>query len=244
MKEIKTRIYYFNTLNTINQEVILSSEDSHYLVNVLRLKNNDQIALFNSIDGEWLAKVNNINKNSSKVILLEKIKEANINNTSIHLMYAPLKNTASSFLLEKITELGVTDITQVITTRTTNKPIDIKKIELKIKQAVEQCGRLSVPKVYASKSLKQLLFSLEATDSKLIWLNEQQTGEDLLTAISNNTQPINILIGPEGGFSAEEIDMLKHHPKVTPSYLKGNILKAETAAIISVAMSVYLKTNN
>lgn len=233
----ETRIYHNEEL-ALNKVITINKEESHHLVNVLKLKNNDFISLFNASCGEWLAKITQAHKNATEVIICYQIKKTEDISKKINLYYAPLKNTASSILLEKITEIGVTSITQVITDKTTNKPIATDKMVLKLKKAVQQCGRLSFPTINTTIQLTHLLNSLTHT---VIWLNERQTGDSLATLLQNyKDDTISFLIGPEGGFSVNEQDMLSKSPHILQSFLQGNILRAETAGIAAVTLASYI----
>lgn len=228
------RIYYFGNIE-INKHIILPEPDSLHIIKVLRLEKDAYVNVFNE-NGEWISKIIDKNKTKAKILPIQKIKDSETTDKWIHLLFAPLKNTANSFLITKATELGVNEITQVITERTTNKALDIDKLMLKSKEAAQQCGRLSLPKINKTVNLTYIINNLTYN---VFWLNENQNGKELQNIVSNYTKPINLLIGPEGGFSKNEINMLKCN-LITPVYLKGNILKAETAAIISVGLSKYL----
>lgn len=228
------RIYHFSNIE-INKPIILPEQDSLHVIKVLRLVQNNYVNIFNE-NGEWISKIIDNNKNKAKVLPIEKIKDSESIHKWVHLFFSPLKSTANTFLIAKATELGVNEITQVITERTNNKPLEVDKLVLKSKEAAQQCGRLTLPKINKTVSLTSLLNNL---NYKILWLNENQNGKELQQIIPTCGNQISLLIGPEGGFSKNEIDILKCN-LITSVYLKGNILKAETAAVISVALSTYL----
>lgn len=230
------RIYYPFPISN-NNTIVLPKADSHHLINVLRLTKDNEVNLFNQ-HGEWITKIIEANKIATKLLVTKQIKFKESLDKKINLFYAPLKNTPNGFLITKATELGVTEITQIITAQTTNKPLEIPKVELKAKQAAEQCGRLTLPKINYTTSLIDLLKNL---NSPLLWLNEQQIGTNFVDAIKNNqfNNTTNLLVGPEGGFNIEEFNILSNNNFVIPVFLNGNILKAETAAIVAIALAVY-----
>ena len=101
------RIYTQHSLNSDNH-ITLTSSQIHYLKNVLRIKINDYIRIFNGLDGEWLAKVQTIKKKEIDLILEKKIKDQN-NSSRIDIFFSPIKKDRINILVQKCTELGIFD---------------------------------------------------------------------------------------------------------------------------------------
>lgn len=234
--KIKSR-FYINS-QPLRVELCLAIKDApfHHLSSVLRSQVGDDISLFNEIDGEFLATITSLNKKEAQVELLSITKEPYINKFNIHLAFAPLKKDANDYALEKSCELGITEVTQVITQNTVNKPLDVDKINQKILQASQQCERLDIPKINVSSSLSKFLDIHK--NKKIFWLYERSSehtfSEYLQANIKENFNDIIILIGPEGGFSDAEVELLKSLDFITQVHLNTNILRAETACIVAL----------
>lgn len=231
------RIYYSSKI-TSSTTCTLEKIDSHHLISVLRLNEGEHLALFNA-QGEWLCEITKANKKAAVVLPIKQLKKEETPLRKIKLFYSPLKSSATAFLLPKATELGVSNLTQVITDRTVNKPLENEKIYAKIKEAAQQCGRLSIPKVEVTISLKNLISSLDNSQNSLFWLNEDQQGLSISQAVTtlNQNEECGFLIGPEGGFTDAEKNSLKACRGIVPVFLKGNILRAETACLAALALA-------
>ncbi len=234
--KIKSR-FYINAYNlTEKRSLVLKDDIFHHLYNVLRCKVNDYISLFNEIDGEFLAQIISLNKKEAEVILKHQIYKPKKKEINIHLAYAPLKKDANNYVLEKSCELGVTEITQVITQNTVNKPLDTDKIRQKLIFASQQCERLDVPIVNQPISLKKFLDTNK--NKKIFWLYERESQYTLSEYLNKYSKEkfndIIILIGPEGGFSETEVSILKTLDFITQVHINTNILRAETACVVSL----------
>ena len=157
------------------------------------------------------------------------------------MFYAPLKKDANDFVIEKTTELGITSICNIITHRCVNKPILLEKMISKVISAVEQCGRLDVPYINAPLHLQNLLNDIDSpkyNNYLFIWLNENSTGisiTDMKSKMhSNEYKNIAFIVGPEGGFTEQEQNLLLNNNKINAIHLNTNILKAETACIATL----------
>lgn len=229
----KTRIFFPQVLE-IQSNITLEQDDFNHLIHVLRCKVGDIIGIFNNIHGEFRAEIIAINKKNLLIEVLEKIREPIVYNHNLHLAYAPLKKDATDCLLEKATELGVNTITQIISARCVNNPLDVNKINSKIINATQQCERLDVPTTNPTFKLKDFVTQYQSK-AHIFWLNEFFLGSTLTTTLRDIQliyPEIIFLIGPEGGFAQEEVDFLRQY--TTAVYFNANILKAETAAIASL----------
>jgi 16S rRNA (uracil1498-N3)-methyltransferase len=231
IKKAKTRVYIKEQI-TQNSCLDIKADQAHHISVVLRIGTGDYISIFNETHGEFLGKVIKASKNNVEVEIVEKLKDFIPEKNITNLFFAPLKKDATDFVIEKATELGITSITQVLTQYTVNKPIETNKLEQKLTQATQQCGRLDVPMI---NSPCKLTIILEKT-KHILWLNEKRLGVTLSEYVLKNNElnVFNILIGPEGGFSKEEFEILSTHKNVIPVYLNTNTLRAETACLASI----------
>ncbi len=230
----KIRIYVANKL-ICGQEFTLSEDKSHYLCNVMRLPAGAFISCFNSQDGEFDSQIVNINKKQTIVLPVAQIRQPT-QEPDVWLLFAPLKKDRMDFLIEKAVELGVSKLVPVITEYSITDKIRLERLQAQVIEASEQCERLSVPEVCPAVGLNAVI--KEWDDSRcLFFMDERGAGASIKQAFAQNqSDSIAIIIGPEGGFASAEADMLYSKKYVIPVSLGPRILRAETAAVASVAL--------
>lgn len=223
------RLYIVSDLK-IGQDIILSQEHSHYLVNVLRRSEGDMLRLFNGRDGEFIAELVRPHKKATHVVVKTCLLSQPGLERCIHLYFAPIKKQRLDFLIEKAVELGATDLHPVITQNTENRNIKHARMQAQMIEAAEQCERLMVPKLHEMVSFDQILSKLN--DSVLVALERGEyaaLGHELKEV--SISEPIRFFIGPEGGFTEDERASLLAHTHVKPVSLGHAILRAETACL-------------
>ena len=152
----------------------------------------------------------------------------------IWLAFAPIKNK-TDLVVEKAVELGVTALQIVYTRHAVVKSINREKLTAHAIEAAEQCGRHDVPRFEEYSELSSLLGQWPE-DRTLLYGDESGGGEPLKTLLpSLKNGKYAILIGPEGGFSADEHHMLKLAKNVNPFGMGPRILRADTAAVAALA---------
>jgi 16S rRNA (uracil1498-N3)-methyltransferase len=232
-----TRLFISTSLK--NDVITLTeSLDIHYLVKVMRKKEGDQLLIFNSFDGEYLVEIIEITKKTVCFKPIEKIREPK-EERQINLVFAPIKQARMSFLLEKATELGVTHLTPIQTKHSVVDKINLTKWNIYIKEASEQCRRISLPNIRPLQTLDKFLNSWPK-DHEIILCNEKEGSlalSDYLRKLPKDMS-VNIMIGPEGGFSAQELITLASKEFITSVHLGDNILRAETAALAALSMLI------
>ena len=190
------------------QSVPLSEAHTHYLLHVMRQRPGNQILVFNGQDGEWLCDIVELSKKKG----LLQVKQQTQKQTALPpltLCPALIKKENMDFVFQKATELGVTCIRPVLT-----------------QEAAEQCERLSVPELFEPTPLRRLLCDLPA-DTVLVCLSERGK----TTAPVPTNRPVAFLVGPEGGFTPEELDEIAQRPQTVFCHLGDTILRAETASV-------------
>ena len=210
------------------QSLTLEKTQSHYLSNVMRLTEGDTFKIFNGVHGEWLVKVVNPSKKAFEIEVLECIRPQ-IQEPYKALLFPPIRQNRMDFMIEKATELGVTDFYPILTDNTNVTKINPDRLRKIIIEAVEQSERLVVPEIHPLAPLRETLNSWDV--SKAIYVGaERQDVQSLSTA---DPVPAS-LVGPEGGFSPKEFAFFQKFDFVKPVSLGPNILRAETAAIVMV----------
>lgn len=207
-----------------DKEYALNKDQSHYLNNVMRKNVGDKIILFNKT--EWESVI--ILQGKINIVKLEKKLRDQTISPKINLIFAPIKLHRMNFLIEKATELNVTEFTPIITDHSVVDKINIERLRKIAIEASEQCERTTIPIFNEITTLPKLLGNFK---SELIFCNETEQSNKLVNTGSGDK---NILIGPEGGFSTKEIDLLNSLPFVRSVKISENILRAETAAIASI----------
>ena len=218
----------------------LSTEQVHYLRNVLRKTVGDSVRVFDGANGEWLLKINQLDKKKGTGILQQNLRpQPDTSPMVINLYFAPLKKQAQDMVIEKSTELGVTNLTPVITERTNSGKIRGDKIQSRIIEASEQCERLTLPTIHPSTDLQSVLAE---NNRPLLYCAESGTADPIATVVQNLlsnpavSQGIALLVGPEGGLSPAELAQLHNCPNAHAVSLGPRILRAETAVIAGLSV--------
>ncbi len=208
--------------------VVLPEPQAHYLKNVMRAEAGDDVRLFNGRDGEWHGVIDTLDKKKAILALQSQIRPQPPARRAVHLLFAPIKKARMEWLIEKSVELGATDLHPVITNHTEVRDINAERTRAQIVEAAEQCERLDIPQLHDIISLRAKLGSWPQDIPVLIGL-ERADAPALKNALPA-TGPLAFLIGPEGGFSAEEREYPANLPFLKPVSLGPDILRAETAA--------------
>lgn len=225
------RLYCVNNISN-NQIIISNYSDIHYLINVMRLKIGDKFLMFNAREGEYLFLITSITKNKLEVENVGLIRNYK-QEKKINLIFSPLKQHRMLYLFEKATELGVTTLTPVLTKHSVVDKLNYEKCNLYVKEAAEQCMRLSVPEIKPLMKLEQFI---QNWNSETIFFCNENEKERSFSAESKDF-PLNILIGPEGGFSEDEQQFLQKLDFIRSVHLGDLILRAETAAVFALALA-------
>lgn len=229
----------------------LSSEETHHLKNVLRLEKGDTVYIFNGAGVEYEGTIEALSRRAE--IKISKVRRTRIlSQVSLTLAQAMPKKKAMDFIIQKACELGVDEIFALDTEYTAFKLNKLQAEKVKDrweKIAVAACkqSRLDwIPVIHPPMSLKNFF---DGRDSKIFTLMPHpDPGLDPLSAVmkqfqepgfkEDETTPITILIGPEGGFSDQEVSLAKASG-VIPAYMGDLILRADTAAVVSIALLKY-----
>jgi 16S rRNA (uracil1498-N3)-methyltransferase len=229
--DAKIRLYVDQPLAP-GQAVALSQDQAHYLTGVMRLGVGAALLLFNGRDGEWRATLTNASKRGAIAVADTQTRPLHLP-PDLWLLFAPIKKARTDFIVEKAVELGVARILPVQTRHTNADRIRQDRLQAHAMEAAEQCGATYVPEVADLIALDKLLAQWPE-DRRLYWCDETALGQP--ATIQPTTGPAAILIGPEGGFSAEEAAKLRGKPNVMPLSLGPRILRADTAAVAALTL--------
>ena len=212
--------------------VALDPAQANYLGNVMRREAGDELLVFNGQSGEWLARISEVGKKRMTLAIVGRIREPELL-PDVTLAFAPIKRAQTDWLVEKATELGAARLQPVMTRRTVAERVRIDRLEAVAIEAAEQCGRTILPEIAAPLSLAQFLGAL---GTKRLYFADEAGGEPATTAISDGSAVI--LIGPEGGFAAEERNAIRACSNAVAISLGPRILRAETAGL--AALTAYM----
>lgn len=211
-----------------------AAEQAHYLRHVLRRNAGDALRVFNGRDGEWLVTITHADKKTVGAKTVQQLIAQPPAPAPVHLFCAPIKKARMDILIEKAVELGATHIHPVITQNTEVRQVNDDRLRAQIIEATEQCERLDVPALAAPLSLPQI--ADRAGSVTVFAAIERDPDAPLLAAaLAAHTGPCALLVGPEGGFTAGEKDMLRRQTGLKPVSLGPRTLRAETAALVMLA---------
>ncbi len=217
----------------------LSSLNTHYIFNVLRIREKEKLSIFNGIEGEWECTIKHLTKKKCLVLIEKQIKKQE-KEKILNIIYTPIKGQRNYYLIEKITELGISNIFPVITERSVIKEFNYKRANNCAIAAAQQSGRLSVPKIHEMKSLKNL-FAIWNKKNQIIFCDETEKKKNFNNFLIFKKNINTIIIGPEGGFSLLENNFLKSLNYINALSLGNRVLRADTAAISALTL---LKNKN
>ncbi len=211
------------------------AQAAHYLTHVLRMKVGNEVLVFNGRDGEWKA---SLRPEGKKRLFLEPLEQTRPQPEPSELIYcfAPLKQGRLDYMVQKAVEMGAGILQPVITQHTQVPKLGIDRIRTNAIEAAEQCGVLSLPECREALRFDRFL-DLWDQSRRLIFCDEGYESDDPLAILSQlEPAPAGLLIGPEGGFSEEERQLLRRQPFVTAIPLGPRILRADTAAVAAMAL--------
>lgn len=245
-----------------DNSIVIVGEDVNHIINVLRMKKNDEIQICNQYTGEnYLAKIFESTKNEVKCEIIEKLESTAESNVNITLFQGIPKFEKMELIIQKNTEVGIKKIVPVMMERTIVK-LDDKVVSKKIERwqkiaeiAAKQSMRDTIPHIDNVIKTKEIENYITNYDSIIVaYENEQKnTLKNVLKHIkeenikknqtdndndSKTTYDIAIVIGPEGGISEKEIEILK---KCNAQFitLGKRILRTETAGLVMAGNIIY-----
>jgi 16S rRNA (uracil1498-N3)-methyltransferase len=217
-------------------QVTPSAEQTHYLLNVMRVGVGEPLLLFNGRDGEWLGRLVQASKRAC-VLTLEARARPQTAGPDLDLMIALVKRARLDTIVEKAAELGARRVLPLITARTNADHVNISRLVAIAVEAAEQTGRLDTPEILSVRKLDEVLSAWDSR-RRLMFCDEAGDAAPVGDALAGETPaaPWAILIGPEGGFSPAERARIRAIAGATPVGLGPRILRADTAAISAMTL--------
>jgi 16S rRNA (uracil1498-N3)-methyltransferase len=218
--------------------------DARKIAIVLRMQEGDAIEVIDSAAQRFHATLHFDGRNVSAT-LNERVKTADETVPYIAIAQGVPKGQKMDFVVEKLTELGASQIVPLQSERTVVADVSANKIERwrrLAKTAAQQCGRADVPRIEDPVRFADLLQKFQGYDCVLLpWeLADRALLRERLPELVKDARRILVLIGPEGGFSHDEADRAQHAGAQLIS-LGSRILRTETAALVVVSLLTYLR---
>src|ERR1700760_1937570 len=219
-----------------DETVELERDQSNYLGNVLRLATGATLLVFNGRDGEWQASIAGRKRPDSLIIQSQTRPQDRL--PDLAYVFAPLKHARLDYMVQKAVEMGASSLQPVLTRFTQVSRVNGERMRANVIEAAEQCGILSIATVSEPVTLEEYI-SRRDTARLLVFCDEAADVTDPLRTLQDG-QPaaggIDVLIGPEGGFAAEERAVLLRQPRTLRLSLGPRVLRADTAGVAALAL--------
>ena len=232
--------FFIKSIIKKTKQVIIPENLRHQLINVLRLSVGDKITLFDNSGWEYITELKEIKKDNLIGFIIEKQKNSSEPTIKITLYQPILKSDKFEFILQKGTELGVTNFVPIFCDRSIKRWNDDQILTKKyprwkkiITEASEQCQRGIIPEINKPLDFTKAITYPNKNMSKFIALTGNKNSKLKQIPQSNINMEIGLFTGPEGGFTKEEIELSKAN-SIKPISLGNRILRAETATIILI----------
>jgi 16S rRNA (uracil1498-N3)-methyltransferase len=233
-----TRLYIDAPLHE-GADVALDASQANYLGNVLRLKAGDSVLVFNGRDGEWLGTLASGGKRSLTLAIGVRTRPQ-ISAGDLHYLFAPLKHARLDYMAQKAVEMGASRLQPVLTRHAQVARVNVERMRANAVEAAEQCGILTLPEIGAPLTFEWMITERDPA-RLLVFCDEDAEVQDPIAALSQahaaaRTGGIAVLVGPEGGFAADERATLLTLPNTVRLALGPRILRADTAAVAALAL--------
>jgi 16S rRNA (uracil1498-N3)-methyltransferase len=215
--------------------VELERDQSNYIGNVLRLSAGDTILVFNGRDGEWQASIAGKKRPDQLAITVQTRPQGRLGDLTY--VFAPLKHARLDYMVQKAVEMGASRLQPVLTRFTQVSRVNLERMRANVIEAAEQCGILTLAAVEEPLPLERFL-NARSAERLLVFCDEATEVADPLKALrgENPTHGLDVLIGPEGGFAADERALLLRQARTLRISLGPRILRADTAGVAALAL--------
>lgn len=240
---MKEKRFYINEELFEGKNVCLEGEEFHHLANVMRARIGDSVCLFNGNGKFYFGKITQINKKNAEILIQNEQISQNEPKIKLTIYQALAKGDKLSLVMQKITEIGASNLclfeSEFCDVKSnTGKQERLDNISI---SAAKQCGRASLVQTSGIFNIKQVAEQIKDYDAFYV-AYEAEDGATLSNSLILNKgklQNIAIMIGAEGGFSEKEIELLKSSGAKIVS-LGNRILRTETASIVCAGLAMQI----
>lgn len=248
MEVIPISTFYVKDDQMMDDEIRITGSDVNHIKNVLRKKINDELEVCDESQNRYFTKIREMTSEEVWLSILKKSSDSTEAKVKIDLYQGLPKSDKMDMIIQKCTELGVSEFYPVLMDRVIVK-IDEQKERKKVErwskiaqEAAKQSGRQIVPGVQNIMKLENIIENLSKYDIVIVpyECEKNDTVKDVLENIGNSIESIAVVIGPEGGFSEKDMVMLQKVSSMKKVSLGKRILRTETAGLATVAMLLYV----
>ena len=231
--KIRNRVFVKDHLEK-GQALTLDQRAAHYLFHVLRCQEGEYISIFNE-SSEWLSKIDKINSKDVQISIEKNTKSADTKQ-DITLYFSPIKKNQTELVIQKCTEIGVTNFQPVLMERTNFSSFNIDRLSLIAIEAIEQSEQMKIPSICEPIKLEELL-SRDQKDLITLVCSVEENSNSIRNVLKNNiASNYSLMVGPEGDFSETEMKNLKNKGNYFMVSLGDTVLKSETASITAAGI--------
>ncbi|MDN6280440.1 MAG: 16S rRNA (uracil(1498)-N(3))-methyltransferase [Psychroflexus sp.] len=225
------QLFYQPHFDQSHKNIVFDAQESKHIVKVLRKQNGDILWITNGDGLAAKAELFQTNQKKCEAVILD-FEHQEKSKYHLHLAIAPTKsNDRFETFLEKATEIGIHEITPLLTKNSERKKVNLERYERILQSAMKQSLKYHLPKINPLQSYADFLKTHFIGQKFIAHCEYSDDKKFLLTAI-NHQQNYRILIGPEGDFNPEEIQLAKENQFQEVS-LSAERLRTETAAIVA-----------
>ena len=221
--------------------IALDASQANYLGNVLRLKAGDGVLVFNGRDGEWQSTLASAGKRRLALAIGTRTRPQTAA-LDLHYLFAPLKHARLDYMVQKAVEMGASRLQPILTRHAQVARVNLERMRANAIEAAEQCGIMTLPEIRAPLTLERLIAESDP-HRLLVFCDEAAEVKDPVAALSQardarggRPMMLAVLIGPEGGFAADERAALLELPNAVRLALGPRLLRADTAAVAALAL--------
>ena len=221
----------FYVPNISGAEVVLDETESKHAIRVLRLTTGTQVQIIDGKGGFYEAEITDANQKKCRLLIVKSTKEFGKKDFHLHIAIAPTKNNDRfEWFLEKATEIGIDEITPLLTSHSERKTINNERFEKILVSAMKQSLKAYLPKLNNLTSIKELIATNKTENRFIAYCDDIQKTH--LKDLAEKGKDTLILIGPEGDFGPEEIHMAIENGFKVVSLGEAR-LRTETAGIVA-----------
>jgi 16S rRNA (uracil1498-N3)-methyltransferase len=221
----------FYVPNISGAEVVLDETESKHAVRVLRLQNGNQIQIIDGLGGFYEAEITDANQKKCRLSILKSTFDFGKKDFHLHIAIAPTKNNDRfEWFLEKATEIGINEITPLLSSHSERKTINQERFEKILVSAMKQSLKAYLPKLNNLTAFKELVANNTTSNKYIAYCDDIQKTH--LKDLAEKGKDALILIGPEGDFSPEEVQIAVENGFKVVSLGEAR-LRTETAGIVA-----------
>jgi 16S rRNA (uracil1498-N3)-methyltransferase len=222
---------YYSPYAEISQTVSLDENESHHITKVMRMQIGDHIQVCNGRGSLYEAVISGISKHNVQISIEATINSLQDPESRLHIAISPTKNISRfEWFLEKATEIGIAEITPIISENSERNVIKPERLEKIIISAMKQSKHLFKPILHPICQFSDFLTKNQSKVRCIAYCEDLPDNQ--LFKIAKPNQSTTVLIGPEGDFSQDELQMAKVSG-YQPVALGNNRLRTETAGIVA-----------